>query len=292
MPTETNRVFEHFVSAYCQKRDLFLKKKKMAKLQRYQKSGWAYVFLLVLIFNGLSCHKEEAVMQRRLVKIHTGSPGFYTKYAYLPDGKLSQIVSYSHDKPWARDIMYYNLDNKVVKRTHFLEKENRITNLDSFFYDNKGRVSAIKYYSIFFRPELQFAWYDTFYYDAFDHPVRIDEYTYVDGKEVDFNYLTYEWEDGNLIHTINYFKDGRILDETTYYYDDHPGYNTAYKSKIYGPASVSKNNVIKYVYDGHGNGFSDPCSTCTYEIVYDEYGYMISRFLKGDGTVYFEYESY
>lgn len=264
----------------------------MVHLQSLLRRKLGYLFFFLMILNTMSCHKEEAVTQRRLVKEHEGNPGFYTKYAYLPDGKLSQIVRFSYDKPSSRDIMYYNLNNQLIKRIHYLEGENRITNLDSFFYDNKGRICDIKYYSVFFRNELQFTWYETFKYDEFDHPHRIDNYTYVDGKEIDSDYEIQEWENGNLIHSIKHFKNGSIFDEMTYFYDNQPGYNTSYKSKIYGPALVSKNNVIKFVYDGHGNGWLDPCRTCTYEILYDEYGYMISRFLMGDGTLYFEYESY
>lgn len=139
-----------------------------------------------------------------------GTMSSYTQFN--EKGHIIKEISYSSDeKPEQMTTYKYNDADQLIEEILF-DEENEIAERKTYEYDEKGRI--LKKF-IHYADDT----FDTVHYIYNEDGLLVNKHI-VDADGIEENKHVYEYKNGNLIRAAEYDKEGNILAEETWKYDE------------------------------------------------------------------------
>lgn len=190
----------------------------------------------------LTCNENNAATEGLLIdRIETVKdtlPKAITRYFYNKENLLDSVsvLGNYNDK---RLVTYqYDPKQRLVLTEHYSTLKNirEKQYLDSFFYDNKNRISQIRgYYPVVSSDSLAFV--ENLAYDNNDNLILVESTSKYSNSKT-----KYFWQNGNMEKTQSFWND-QLGMETVFNYDEQRNYRSKLpQDRLESP--LSKNNVV------------------------------------------------
>jgi len=181
-----------------------------------------------------------------LTQVEERFDGDRLEYIYAVN-RLQKILTYDlQGEIKNMDSVAYSANEQVEKLYRFYKDENdQLTKLYTYeyLYNNRGEISRLNYY--------------------YGPPGEITQY------------ITFDWENGNITRAKEFNKNDHLLFETVLNYDHKRNFKRNNPYFLFDPLNTTENNEVKTEVTDHTGLYDSACHPCTLVYEYNSSGYPI-----------------